>query len=287
MTTADGRTAIVTGGAKGIGRVVSEHLARAGWQLVLCARDRAALDTAAAELHARHGVRVERRVLDLSHPGAAAALFAEWPSAAELPLALVCGAADYGVLGTLESVDFDAWKSSFDLNFFSVAELIQRYVGLARGGSPEPRRSIVVMGGAGLGGAQVAGGISGYSCAKAALYRLVEVVHEEVHAHGIDINCVLPGLVDTGIVDQALAAGPALGHVYEASLKARSGGGTPPDVAAEVIVQLLDETRRGVSGRLISARWDRGALAAPAALTSDPDLFRLRRIDNELYRRAK
>jgi NAD(P)-dependent dehydrogenase (short-subunit alcohol dehydrogenase family) len=286
-TTQPVRTAIVTGGAKGIGRVVSEHLARAGWQLVLCARDRAALDAAATEIQGRHGVRVERRVLDLSQPEAAAALFAEWPSAAELPQALVCGAADYGVLGALESVEFEAWKRSFDLNFFSVAELIQRYVRLALGGGQVSRRGIIVMGGAGLGGAQVAGGISSYSCAKAAVYRLVEVVHEEVNARGIDINCVLPGLVDTGIVDQALAAGPALGHVYEASLKARSGGGTPPDVAAEVIVQLLEESCRGVSGRLISARWDRAALAAPAALASDADLFRLRRIDNDLYRRAK
>jgi len=285
-------TALVTGGAKGIGRAISEQLARAGWDLVLCARDRAALQRAAAEISARHGVQVEQRPLDLSRAGAAAELCGQWQSPAELPLALVCCAADYGELGALDSVDFPAWKRSFDLNFFSVAELLHHYVrqamlGQATRGGSEPRRRIVVMGGGGLGAAKVDGGVSAYSCAKAALYRLVEVVHAEVNGRGIDINCVLPGLVDTGIVDQALAAGPALGAIYEASLKARSGGGTSPDVAAEVIVRLLDDACSGVSGRLISARWDRAALAEPAALAQDGDLFRLRSIDNDLYGRAK
>jgi short-subunit dehydrogenase len=280
-------TALVTGGAKGIGRAVSEHLARAGWDLLLCARDRAALERAAAEIGERHGVKIEQRPLDLSRPGAAAELSSAWQSPAELPLALVCCAADYGALGPLDSVDFPAWKRSFDLNFFSVAELLHYYVRQAVRGGPEPRRRIVVMGGGGLGAAQVDGGVSAYSCAKAALYRLVEVVHAEVNGRGIDINCVLPGLVDTGIVDQALAAGPALGAIYETSLKARSGGGTSPDVAAEVIVRLLDDACSGVSGRLISARWDRAVLAEPAALAQDGDLLRLRRIDNDLYGRAK
>jgi len=80
-------TALVTGGAKGIGRAISEQLARAGWDLVLCARDRAALQRAAAEISARHGVQVEQRPLDLSRAGAAAELCGQWQSPAELPLA--------------------------------------------------------------------------------------------------------------------------------------------------------------------------------------------------------
>jgi len=281
------RTAIVTGGAKGIGRAVSEHLAASGWHVVLCGRDRAALDAAASQIRSRHGVEVLGVPLDLSQPGAVAELFSRWSRPEELPLAMVCGAADYGILGPLEGVDFTAWKRSFDLNFFSVAEMLQRYLQVALRGAPAPRRRVVVMCGAGLGAAQVAGGVSAYSCAKSALNRLVEVVHEEVHARGIDVNCVLPGLVNTGIVDQAIAAGPALGELYQASLKARGGGGTAPEVAAETIAHLLGDACNGVSGRLISAKWDRRALGSPAAVQSDPDLFRLRRIDNDLYGKLK
>jgi NAD(P)-dependent dehydrogenase (short-subunit alcohol dehydrogenase family) len=282
------RTAIVTGGAKGIGRAVSERLAADGWDLVLCGRDRAALEEVAALVRARHGVEIEAVSIDLSRPEAAGVLFSRWPAPEELPLAMVCGAADYGVLGDLAGVDFPAWRRSFDLNFFSVAEMIQRYLRIALRGAPAPRRRIAVMCGAGLGSAQVAGGISAYSCAKAALNRLVEVVHEEAHGRGVDVNCVLPGLVDTGIVDQAIAAGPALGEVYQASLKARSGGGTPPGVAADMIAHLLSDACGGLSGRLISARWDVHALETPASVEADRDLFRLRRIDGDLFaRKAK
>jgi NAD(P)-dependent dehydrogenase (short-subunit alcohol dehydrogenase family) len=281
------RTAVVTGGAKGIGRAVSEHLASSGWNLVLCGRDRAALDEVGARIRSRYRVAVDGVAIDLSQTDAVGALFSRWGRPEVLPLAMVCGAADYGVMGPLEGVDFLAWKRSFDLNFFSVAEMIQRYVRIALCGAPVPRRSIVVMAGAGLGAPQVAGSVSAYSCAKAALNRLVEVVHEEVHARGIDINCVLPGLVNTGMVDQAVAAGPGLGALYEASLKARGGGGTPPEVAAEMIAHLLSDACSGVSGRLLSAKWDRRALASPAPVAGDPHLFRLRRIDNDLFGKLK
>ncbi len=281
------RTALVTGGAKGIGRSVSERLAGSGWHLVICGRDRAALEEAAGQIRSRHAVDVEAIGLDLSRPEGVPALFSRWTGPEELPLAMVCGAADYGVLGPLEVVDFAAWKRSFDLNFFSVAEMLQRFVRIALQGPSSPRRRIAVMCGAGLGSAQISGGVSAYSCAKAALNRLVEVVHEEVHARGIDINCVLPGLVNTGMVDQAIAAGPGLGALYEASLETRGGGGTPPEVAAEMIAHLFDDGCSGVSGRLVSAKWDRKALGSPATVAADPDLFRLRRIDNELFGKIK
>ncbi len=277
------RVALVTGGGKGIGLAIGQRLAASGWQLVLCGRDQRALDEAVAQARERHGVEGVGISVDLSRPGAVESLFSRWQRPEQLPAAMVCGAADYGVLGPLHAVDFAAWKRSFDLNFFSVAEMIHHYVRIAvLGGSP-PRRRIVVIGGAGLGSARVSGAVSGYSCAKAALHRLVEVVHEEVHARGIDINCVLPGLVNTGMVDQAIAAGPILGPLYEASLEARAGGGTPPESVADFIDRLLADDAAGISGRLLSARWDGPALTSPAAVASDPDLFRLRRIDNDLY----
>jgi len=277
------RTALVTGGAKGIGRSVSEHLAAAGWHLVLCGRDGAALLRAQGEIEARHPVRVATVALDLSEPTAASELFARFGGPQELPAAMVCAAADYGVLGPLAQVDFARFKRSFDLNFFSVAELVQRYLRMALSGGPSPRRRIALFGGGGLGSAQVPPGASAYQSAKAALYRLVEVVHEEVHARGIEVNCVLPGLVDSGMADQALAAGPGLGEVYEAARKARAGGGTSPELVAALIVRLFSDACAGVSGRLLSARFDGAALETPGAVLQDPHRFRLRRIDQVLF----
>jgi hypothetical protein len=89
------------------------------------------------------------------------------------------------------------------------------------------------------------------------------------------------------MVDTAIAAGPALGPLYEASLKAKAGGGTPPETAGEFVSELVADGSAGVSGRLFSVKWDRAALAAPDNVRADPDLFRLRRIDNDLFGKRK
>ncbi|MCJ8144005.1 short-chain dehydrogenase/reductase [Ancylobacter sp. A5.8] len=61
-----GRRALITGASRGIGRAIADALAREGCDLVLAARSAEALEAARTEIHARHGVRVETRVVDLS-----------------------------------------------------------------------------------------------------------------------------------------------------------------------------------------------------------------------------
>lgn len=281
------KVAVITGGAKGIGKVLAGAVANSGWDVVLVGRDERALSSFASELHNETGRRARWVALDLAQPGAAARLLDVALADGPLPDALVCNAGDYGILGPLAQVDFAAWKASFDLNFFASAELVARYVEAALAAAPGVRRrKIVVIGGSGLGGARVWPAISAYACGKAALYRLVEVVHEEVSSRGIDINCLAPGAVKTGITEQAIAAGEtAIGSLYRASLDVRDGGGDSPHFVAEAIAALLDPACDGLSGRLISAKWDRELLARPEAVRSDPDLLRLRRIDDTLYTR--
>ena len=52
-----GRTALVTGASKGIGRAVAESLAREGADVVLVSRGGEALETAAQQVRVRHGVK--------------------------------------------------------------------------------------------------------------------------------------------------------------------------------------------------------------------------------------
>jgi citronellol/citronellal dehydrogenase len=71
-----GRTAIVTGGAGGIGRAISEGLALAGADLLLAARNQEKLETVAADLRARTGRRVETEVVDIRNRDSVEALAA-------------------------------------------------------------------------------------------------------------------------------------------------------------------------------------------------------------------
>jgi short-subunit dehydrogenase len=281
------KTAVVTGGAKGIGRAISERLAADGWDLQLSGRDRPSLVSAASELTKKYDREIKIVESDLSESEGVRAIVLAWGT--EPPQALICNAGDYGTLGKLSDINIDEWQKSFDLNFFATARLIQAYLRACRDSKGTSRRKIVVMSGSGLGGSQVHPGISAYACAKSALYRLVEVLHEEVKDEGIDVNCVAPGFVKTGITGQAVQAGKdKLGELFEMSDRVQREGGTAPEVAAEAISLLLDASSDGISGRLISAKWDREILTTPGSadqIRNDADLLRLRRIDNDLFSR--
>jgi len=280
------RTALVTGGAKGIGRSIATALARDGWSLVVCGRDEAALSRFAMEVERLQGTTIRWLRSDLSQPGAAPMLLQASIEAGRPPDAIVCNAGDYGVLGPLSEVDFAQWRKSFDLNFFATAELVHEYLKVALAAPSSARRKIVIVGGSGIGGARVWPGISAYGCAKAALVRLVEFVHEEVYAKGIDINCLAPGAINTGITDQAVAAGEtAIGELHRASLHVRGGGGDSSALVEAAVSTLLNPACDGLSGRLISAKWDFERLKHPSRVIDDPDLLRLRRIDADLFGR--
>jgi NAD(P)-dependent dehydrogenase (short-subunit alcohol dehydrogenase family) len=281
----DKKFALITGGAKGIGKSISLKLASEGWDLILWGRDSAALDSEAESLKNAYGVQVLTRSLDLSDLASVPLAFEELSRQSCLPDALVCNAGSYGILGSLKDVNIEAWKKSFDLNFFSVAALIQQYLLLCEEAPEQKRRSIILLSGSGLGGSKVWPGISSYGCAKAAIYRLMEFVHEEAHISlKIDVNCIAPGAVKTGITEQAVGAGKDLiGSLFEASLKVVNEGGDSPELAAHVVSQLLSEACAGISGRLISAKWDHQALLNPEEIYKNGDLFRLRRIDQSLF----
>ena len=74
-----GRRVLITGGSKGIGLACAEAFAREGCDLVLAARDAAALERARAGIAARRNVAVALHAADLSDAGAREGLHAEHP----------------------------------------------------------------------------------------------------------------------------------------------------------------------------------------------------------------
>jgi 3-oxoacyl-[acyl-carrier protein] reductase len=97
----------------------------------------------------------------------------------------------------------------------------------------------------------------------------------------IDVNSIAPGALNTRLLDEVLAAGPEkVGKdYYDRALVWKQNGGVPLGKGADLAVFLASDAARGITGRLISAVWDKWD-EWPEHLDklSGSDLYTLRRI---------
>jgi 3-oxoacyl-[acyl-carrier protein] reductase len=123
--------------------------------------------------------------------------------------------------------------------------------------------------------------ISAYAASKAAAVRLTETLAEETKGSGIDVNAIAPGALNTRLLDEVLASGPERvgADFYERAVKQKQQGGAPLERGAALCVFLLSAASDGISGRLISAVWDRWeTLASHLDELRGSDVYTLRRI---------
>lgn len=188
-----GPWALVTGASSGIGRAFAEHLAAAGLHLVLAARSTERLEALGATLARIHGVEYRVVTVDLSRPEAAASLI---DATADLDVGLLISNAGGGHPGPLLDQSLDELHRRFTLNATTHLELAhafgQRFVARGRGG-------MVLV--------SAAGAVHGLpnmaheSAAKAYVLNLGEALHYELAPAGVDAMVLLPGNVDTPIID--------------------------------------------------------------------------------------
>ena len=214
-----GTTALVTGGASGIGKAIATTLKRHGATVIIADIDEANLKTAAAEI----GEGTHTIACDLADPGAPAQLIAQ-AHALTGRLDLVCSNAGIGRNKRLikEPLDADTDRL-FNVNLFAGLRLAQAYVSLlkekgARGRmlftASENSLSVpTAVKGAGLGL---------YAATKHALLIMLEWLRDELKdAHApIDTHVLLPGAVYTPLVARVLPdpakAPPALDLIMPA-----------------------------------------------------------------------
>jgi len=186
-----GRTALVTGGSRGIGRAIALGFAEHGADLVLTSRKQEGLAAVAKEVEAL-GRRAEVIPANMSRPDDVAAL-ADAVEARGLAIdVLVNNAATNPAMGPLVSLDPGAWQKVMDTNLTGPLLLVQRIVPDMIG-----RGSGVVINIASNGGIRPAPMIGAYSVSKAALIHLTKCLALELGPRGIRVNAIAPGLTET------------------------------------------------------------------------------------------
>jgi 3-oxoacyl-[acyl-carrier protein] reductase len=191
----DGRRAVVTGGAQGIGRAITERLLASGAAVSIWDRDAPLLDSTVAELKAAG--RVEGAVVDVtSLPSLEAARDATTRSLGGIDI-LVCNAGIAGPSFKNWEYPVDEWQKVIDIDltgvFLCCRVVVPQMIAQNYG------RIVNVSSIAGKEGNPNAGP---YSAAKAGVIALTKSLGKELAGHDISVNCITPAAAKTKIFDQ-------------------------------------------------------------------------------------
>ncbi|MBZ5601463.1 MAG: SDR family oxidoreductase [Acidobacteriia bacterium] len=259
----ENRNIIITGASQGLGKAIAAACLREGANILICARDAKLLEQTRAELASP---KVAARAADVSNLADVRALFDHFPRLD----GLVNNAGVYGPKGPLPAVDIEEWMDAIRINLFgtmlacreAIGRGCKKIVNLSGGGATAPLPNL-----------------SAYAASKAAVVRLTETLALENPA--IDINAIAPGALNTRMLDEVLAAGPERvgAAFYEKALQQKKSGGASLDAGSDLCVFLLSSASDGITGRLLSAIWDRWKdLPSHLEELRRTDIYTLRRI---------
>ena len=188
-----GRTALVTGASKGLGRAMAVGLARAGCDLALCARDQEGLAATRQAVRAL-GVRAEVFAMDvLSHASVREAVSAAVQAFGGLDILL--NNAGVNVRKTVLDLSEEEWDLVLDTNlkgYFLVAQAVAPHL-IARGYGKVVNVSSI-FGAVGMNN-QLA-----YASSKGGVVQMTKVMAIEWAKHGVRVNSVAPTYFETPLV---------------------------------------------------------------------------------------
>jgi 3-oxoacyl-[acyl-carrier protein] reductase len=275
-----GQSAIVTGAGRGIGRAVATSLAAAGADVVLVARSPGELEETSRQVSAlgRQAYAIPADVAQRQEVGRAVAGALERLGKINV---LVNCAGRQPPIGPLWENDPDDWVRTIEVNLLGTFHCIQA---LVPGMIARRQGKIINFSGGGATGPRP--NFSAYAASKAAIVRLTETLAEELRPFNVQVNAVAPGAINTGMLDEVLAAGKAAGAELAAAQSRKAQGGTPIELAARLVVFLASGASGSLTGKLISAphdgwqTWD----AEHVARLADSPWYTLRRMDEHTLR---
>ena len=187
-----GKTALVTGGATGIGRMIAEALVRAGARVMICSRKGDACAVVASELTALGPGSAEGFAGDVSTPEGVAALAAEVRRRTDRLHILVNNAGkSWGA--PYEEFPFHAWDTVMSVNCAGLFTLTRDLTPLLETAGTQDDPARVINLGSVLGEVPAAEFVYSYAASKAAVHHLTRILARELAPRRITVNAIAPG----------------------------------------------------------------------------------------------
>jgi 7-alpha-hydroxysteroid dehydrogenase len=256
----DGKSALITGAGKGIGRGIALAFAKAGADVALVARTKDDLDAVAEQVRAegRNAVPIPADVTNID--GLKDVVDQSVRSLGGLDI-LVNNAGGVEQLGVYTDMTVAILEAALRFNVsvpFELGRLALPHM-LERGGG-----AIVNIGS--MAGVYTERGFLAYSLAKSALAKLTQLAAVELSPR-VRVNAVLPGAIETDLVRSVMEAMPEVRAAMHAKTPMRRNG-TPDDIASAVLF-LASPASSWMTGKLLEVDG-----AAPSGLLPNdaPDL---------------
>jgi len=184
----DEKVALITGGARGIGRSAAELLCAEGARVLLVDREEAALTSMAGDMAGKYGGdRVAAYAGDVANPAHAQEAVAAAVAKFRKLDVLIANAAVRN-LSSIESADAAAWKQVFDVNVLGAVEFCKAALPELR---KSKRGSVVIV--SSCYATMGRKGFGAYDASKAATLSLMRTLAWEEAQYGLRVNAVCPG----------------------------------------------------------------------------------------------
>ncbi|MBI3770143.1 MAG: SDR family NAD(P)-dependent oxidoreductase [Deltaproteobacteria bacterium] len=238
VTTLHGKTALVTGGASGIGKATALAFARRGADLILCDVNEAGLAATEQEIRAI-GREVFTRRVDVADRDEMCA-FAEAVHARIDAVDIVMNNAGVGLGAGLLDTSLDDWDWIVGINLRGVIHgchyFVPAMVKHGHGGH--------VINLSSTAGYVASEALLAYSTTKFAVLGLSEALRQELRRHGIGVTAVCPGVINTPIAANARMRGvQAMPKVRDGVIDAFRRRNYPPARVAENILKAVQRNR--------------------------------------------
>jgi NAD(P)-dependent dehydrogenase (short-subunit alcohol dehydrogenase family) len=277
-----GKVVLITGAGRGIGRAIALECSAEGAKVVLLDRLGSELEETSRQISAMGGepLAVTCDIASADNVSRAVSLARSTFGSVEV---LVNNAGIQPPIGAFAEADMDQWKRNIEINLIGTVlmtrEIVVDMVARKKG-------KIISLAGGGATSARP--NFSAYAVSKTAIVRLTETLAAELKEYNIDVNAISPGAVNTKMLDEVLLAGTLAGNEAIDAEKRRDVGGDDPRLAAELVSFLASDKSDGITGKLISAKWDPWREASfQTRLRSDADFATLRRIDDKYFEKRE